>query len=252
MSFKSPLLTEDQELVAKITGRMPILYTTRLTAAVLGVKPHDMRAIVNARVILPLGFPLSEADGYFFGEEVEALRSQKLAMVKGRRAMKGRWEKGNDRDSGSDDACGPPRNNRRKFDALLLSLIGQVEDKILETYLLAETLFNQCFELPSIHWDLSGLCAGRAVWPDNRIRLNPILLCENAEDFIRETVPHEIAHLLNRAMNGNGVKPHGREWKAIMRAMGLKPQRCHNYKLSKTRPRPAQPHWLWVIESEEY
>jgi hypothetical protein len=208
---------------------MPILYTTRLTAAVIGVKPHDMRAIVSARAILPLAYPLSEADGYFLGEEVEALRSQKLPLVKARRAMKGHWEHSNDKDVQAVDACGPAYRKRREIEASLLRLVGQVEDKVLETYLLAEKVFGRCFDLPSIQWNLSGACAGRAIWPDNRIRLNPVLLCENVEDFVRETVPHEIAHLLNRAMNGNSVTPHGKEWKAIMRAMGLKPQRCHNY-----------------------
>lgn len=246
MKTKTPILTEDQEFVARITGRMPILYTTRLTAAVLGVKIHDMRAIVNARVILPLAFPLSEVDGYFLGEEVEALRNQnqKLQLVKGRRAMKGHWERANDRDSEADDACAPSNSNHRQVEDLLLSRVRQVEDKVLETYLLAETLFRRCFELPSIRWDLSGTCAGRAIWPDNRIRFNPVLLCENTSDFIREIVPHEIAHLLNRAMNGSGAKPHGPEWKTIMRALGLEPRRCHKYDVTNARVRNVQRYIL--------
>jgi SprT protein len=156
--------------------------------------------------------------------------------------MKGHWEKAHNQGSETDDACGLSNCHRREVEDLLLSRVRQVEDKVLETYLLAERVFRRCFELPSIQWDLSGACAGRAIWPDNRIRLNPVLLCENANDFIRETVPHEIAHLLNRAINGRGVKPHGPEWKNIMRALGREPRRCYNYDVTNARVCKAQRH----------
>jgi SprT protein len=132
------------------------------------------------------------------------------------------------------------------------TIIRQVEDKILETYIRAQILFGRPFELPSIHFDLRGLCAGRARYRDNLIRLNSLLLCENTEEFISRTVPHEVAHLLNNALNGR-VRPHGPEWKTIMCALGLNPIRCHNYKVEHTitqRQRrhtyycACQTHWI--------
>lgn len=125
--------------------------------------------------------------------------------------------------------------------------LRQVEDKILETYLRAEKLFARTFELPTIQWDLRGLCAGKALCRANCIRLNPVLLCANTEDFIRQTVPHEVAHLVNRALNGGAVKPHGPEWRAIMRAFGLAPLRCHNYDVEPTASRTQERHAYYCL-----
>ena len=115
-----------------------------------------------------------------------------------------------------------------------VELIRQVEDKVLEIYLKAESLYRRNFDLPSINWNLRGIRAGVAHVRTNRIRLNPILLVENTEKFIAQTVPHEIAHLINRTLNGPHVRPHGPEWKAIMRAFGLPPLRCHNYNVENS------------------
>lgn len=114
-------------------------------------------------------------------------------------------------------------------------IICRVEDKVIETYLAAQGLFGRLFELPSIAWDLRGVCAGRAHARKNLIRFNPILLCENVEEFLRQTVPHEVAHLVNRELHGWFVRPHGPEWKSIMRAFGLQPLRCHNYGVENAR-----------------
>jgi len=45
----------------------------------------------------------------------------------------------------------------------------------------------------------------------------------NLQGFLTEVVPHEIAHAVNHEMNGEG---HDRQWKYIMRRMGVKPTRC--------------------------
>jgi SprT protein len=108
-------------------------------------------------------------------------------------------------------------------------IVRRVEDKVLETYLQAQKLFGRQFDLPAVEWTLKGRCAGRAFCIENRIKFNPILLQQNVEDFILQTVPHEIAHLINHALHGRFVKPHGREWKKIMTTLGLEPLRCHNY-----------------------
>jgi SprT protein len=116
-------------------------------------------------------------------------------------------------------------------------IIGRVEDKVIETLLQAQTLYGRAFELPSIEWNLRGACAGLAHARDNRIHLNPILLSENTEHFIAQTVPHEIAHLVNRALHGHRVRPHDPEWKSIMHAFGLPALRCHKYDVANARTR---------------
>jgi hypothetical protein len=44
----------------------------------------------------------------------------------------------------------------------------------------------------------------------------------------RNTVLHELAHVIAFARHGRKVKAHGREWKAIMRELGETPNRCHS------------------------
>jgi SprT protein len=118
-------------------------------------------------------------------------------------------------------------------------IIARAEDKVIEVYLQAQSIWKQIFALPTIEFDLLGRCAGRAYCRENRIRLNPVLLLENQTDFIEETVPHEVAHLLTRTLYlGPGrMKPHGPEWKAVMLALGLKPTRCHDYDTTNAQVR---------------
>ncbi len=118
-----------------------------------------------------------------------------------------------------------------------LEAIKCAEDKFLDVYQWAELNYARRFELPQLRFDLRGLTAGLAYPKRNLIRLNLDLLRANVEDFISETIPHEIAHLLNWTINGLGAKPHGPEWQAIMASMGLKPVVCHAYAASRVRER---------------
>jgi predicted SprT family Zn-dependent metalloprotease len=66
--------------------------------------------------------------------------------------------------------------------------------------------------------------AGQARYRDSRVSLNPYLyaLEANRGEF-RNTVIHELAHLVAGAGKGHGPK-----WKAVFRHMGGNGQRCHN------------------------
>lgn len=92
-----------------------------------------------------------------------------------------------------------------------------------------------------IRFDLRGRAAGQArcgchgPWI---IRYNPVLLRENPESFIVETIPHEVAHVVAFALYGHRIRPHGPEWRAIMEQFGAAPERCHRFDLSRV-PRRA-------------
>ena len=120
-------------------------------------------------------------------------------------------------------------------------IVAKVEDKVLETYIKAEEIWKRQFELPRLQFDLRGCCAGRAavniVGLNPSIQLNPILLNNNESNFIETVIPHEVAHLLTNRLFGFWVKPHGREWKSVMVALGLQPIRCHNYDVSNAQVR---------------
>ena len=89
----------------------------------------------------------------------------------------------------------------------------------------------------------TGRVAATANYSSNLLNFNQVLLDENTEDFIKQTVPHEVAHLIagtvfpkiiRRMVEGRIIKgsPHGKEWATIMRMLGANPNRCHNYDIS--------------------
>jgi len=110
------------------------------------------------------------------------------------------------------------------------TLIDKIEDKILETFIKAQGIYNMSFEIPKLEYNLTGFCAGQA-WID-RLRFNMELCKTNESDFIAQTVPHEVAHYISRIMFGSYGMGHKKYWKDIMRALGCEPRRCHSYDCS--------------------
>ncbi len=113
--------------------------------------------------------------------------------------------------------------------------VRQAEEKAREFYALA---------LPSaeIDYSLRGRCAGQA--RVNRhgqtfLRINLQLLSENLDDYLRQTIPHEVAHLIvnwQTRHRRRRPRPHGAEWQAVMQdCFSLKPLRCHSYKTAPAR-----------------
>lgn len=86
-----------------------------------------------------------------------------------------------------------------------------------------------------LHFDLRGTHAGLAQCRPGAVpvvRLNPVLMAEN-DDFIEETVPHEIAHVGVFYWLGRPARrPHGREWLRLMHLLGAEPSRGHRYDVS--------------------
>jgi SprT protein len=94
-----------------------------------------------------------------------------------------------------------------------------------------------------IRFDQRGRAAGQARFGLRTpwvIRYNPILLAENPREFIAETVPHEVAHVAAFARYSDHIRPHGREWQAIMRHLGAEPRRCHDYDVTATSHRKVR------------
>jgi len=82
---------------------------------------------------------------------------------------------------------------------------------------------------PKCDFSLRGTAAGIAYSRINMVNFNPGIAEENLEHFLKQTVPHEVAHLVANyyyCMNCG----HNHKWKYIMRMVyGLEPKRCHNY-----------------------
>jgi SprT protein len=110
------------------------------------------------------------------------------------------------------------------------SMENRVHAAVIACFRRAEIHFQRCFERAQLAFNLRGMAAAVAYPTRNVIRINRRLLDQNADDFLLNTVPHEVSHLIAYRVHGRGIAPHGVEWAAIMREVyGLKPLRCHHY-----------------------
>ncbi|RMG26585.1 MAG: M48 family peptidase [Armatimonadetes bacterium] len=86
---------------------------------------------------------------------------------------------------------------------------------------------------PEIRWRRYPVTAGKAILSDGVVCLSSLLL--TTRERIWETVLHEYAHLVVFERWGRRAKPHGNEWRAVMRQLGLEPRRTHSYECFPTR-----------------
>lgn len=110
----------------------------------------------------------------------------------------------------------------------------QLHARVEACYSQAEAFFNRRFERPQVSFKLRGQKAGVAHLDQNLLRFNPQLYRENREHFLKQTVAHEVAHLIAHQMFGGRIRPHGEEWQLIMRGVyELTPDRCHTYEIAR-------------------
>jgi len=91
-------------------------------------------------------------------------------------------------------------------------------------------------DMPKMEWNLRGAAAGKYKHGGSYGRLgclcwHPKLVVRNEENYIEQTVPHEVAHYIVRQVWGD-VQSHGTEWKQVMKMYGLTPERTHSYDVS--------------------
>jgi SprT protein len=85
-----------------------------------------------------------------------------------------------------------------------------------------------------VSFDLKGRSAGmyQVQRGQRRIRYNPYIFFRYLDDNLAATVPHEVAHYVTDLLYGlRNVRPHGREWKSVMKALGAEPRVTANYDL---------------------
>ena len=95
----------------------------------------------------------------------------------------------------------------------------QIHARVEACYQQAEAFFKQRFARPEISFKLRGQKAGVAHLTENKLRFNLQLYRANQEDFLRQTVPHEVAHMVAHQLFGPRIQPHGEEWQLIMRGV---------------------------------
>lgn len=123
---------------------------------------------------------------------------------------------------------------------------------------LGNEIFNTDLKMPEIDFNLKGTCGGKYSIRKNIVKINLILFAENVEDYLNQTIPHEVAHafqyhlchlknVTNQAFYGaKKIMPHGKEWKQIMRAFGKDPKRTHSYDVSNAKIRRIAKNHVYV------
>ena len=98
---------------------------------------------------------------------------------------------------------------------------------------LASHYYHQQINEPLITYRNKGSIAGSAHLQKWQIQLNTLMLLEHQNEFIQQTVPHELAHLIAHQQFGR-VSPHGKEWQFIMRDIfSVTPERTHHFQIPK-------------------
>lgn len=122
-----------------------------------------------------------------------------------------------------------------------------------ETSQLIGDAFTKCYDvarekgrdLPEIEirYDLKGTVAGQFCTKYGKMyfRVNLELAHLNIDDYLKQTVPHEFCHYIQRMddlKNYRRSRPHGNEWKRKMvYYFNLEPNRCHSYDVSPVKQR---------------
>jgi SprT protein len=116
---------------------------------------------------------------------------------------------------------------------IIISRFHEVRDIASEFYNFDFSKIN-C----EIHWDLTGVCAGRCCYKDGKyfFRVNLVLAEENLEDYLAQVIPHEYAHFIVISLIKDYHGSHGSNWQGVMiGCFKLNPDRCHKYDLSSVR-----------------
>lgn len=95
-----------------------------------------------------------------------------------------------------------------------------------------------------ISYNLRGRAAGMACCKieratgkvsDLELRFNREAMQKDWLYMVRETIPHEVAHLVAYAKPELGAKNHNTQWRRISQALGCRGERCHTMKLTPAK-----------------
>lgn len=115
-------------------------------------------------------------------------------------------------------------------DAQQLQVIRNTNDCITRV----AAYFGRVFDEIPVYFDLRGKAAGmyRVTEGEPCIRYNPYIFAKYFDDNLIQTVPHEVSHYVTDLMYGfRNIRPHGSEWKEIMRFFGASTRATCSYDL---------------------
>jgi len=127
-------------------------------------------------------------------------------------------------------------------------IIERVHKKVHECLKKARVKFpgigDFCFPV-RITFDKKGVVSATADSRQWHLNFNRVLLLENTEDVIKNTIPHEVAHLVTGKVFPRAKQSHGKEWRLVCKTLyGCELSRCHSYSVenARIRKRPLTRH----------
>lgn len=84
--------------------------------------------------------------------------------------------------------------------------------------------------------------AGTFRFSTRTFTFDPWFVERYTEDYIARTVPHEVAHMIQRILYPNAKQAHGPEFRRIMSALGAPTETHHNYDVTDAPGRHSRNH----------
>jgi len=88
-------MKEDQHRFLSLLGQLPVRLTAEQAGWVLNCQPHDIPALIHARLLKPLGNPSANATKYFATADVLETAKDRAWLVKMTTAINTHWQKQN-------------------------------------------------------------------------------------------------------------------------------------------------------------
>lgn len=90
-------MKEDQQRFLSLLGQLPVRLTGEQAAWVLNCQPHDIPALVHARLLKALGNPSANSTKYFATGDLLEIAKDRAWLVKMTTAINTHWQKQNAR-----------------------------------------------------------------------------------------------------------------------------------------------------------
>ena len=90
-------MREDQQKFLQLLGQLPARLTAEQAAWVLNCQPHDIPALVNAKLIKPLGNPSQNSTKFFATVDILELKQDRARLFKMTNVIAQHWQKQNAR-----------------------------------------------------------------------------------------------------------------------------------------------------------
>ena len=113
-------MKDDQLRLLAVAGQLPGRLTAEQTGWVLNCQPHDIPALISARLLKPLGNPAQNSGKFFATADVLESLKDRSWLVKMTNTINQHWQRQNGRKK-NHSAAGPQNGDSSVLD---LTLVG--------------------------------------------------------------------------------------------------------------------------------